>query len=102
MASSSEFNIDYAKLEGFGGAGDSPSASGSPAPGPRMPSPTLDSTLLAAPTISPKHGGPRAPVFASPLEGDKDCIDVAHDDTPLRYRTIDDILGDQAVMPGSV
>jgi hypothetical protein len=36
------------------------------------------------------------------LEGDKDRIDVAHDDPPLYYRTVDDILGDQAVMPGSV
>jgi hypothetical protein len=36
------------------------------------------------------------------LEGDEDCIDAMHDDTPLRYRTVDDILDDQAVMPGSV
>jgi hypothetical protein len=33
------------------------------------------------------------------LEGDEDRINAAHDDTPLRYRTVDDILGDQAVMP---
>jgi hypothetical protein len=36
------------------------------------------------------------------LEGDQDRIDTTHDDTPLRYRTVDDILGDQAVMLGSV
>jgi hypothetical protein len=41
-------------------------------------------------------------MFASPLEGDKDCIDAAHDDTLLCYRTVDDILSDQAVMLGSV
>jgi hypothetical protein len=36
------------------------------------------------------------------LEGDEDRIDVAHNDTLLCYHTIDDILGDQAMMPGSV
>jgi hypothetical protein len=61
-----------------------------------------DSTPLAAPTTSLKHDGSLAPVIASPLEGDDGRINAAHDDTPLRYCTIDDILGDQAVMPGSV
>jgi hypothetical protein len=102
MVSSSEFTIDYAELEGFGGAGDSPSTSGSPTPAPRTPSPSPDSTLPAAPTTSPEHGGSDAPIFTSPLEGDEDCIDAAHDDTPLHYCTVDDILDDQAVMPGSV
>jgi hypothetical protein len=36
------------------------------------------------------------------LEGDEDRIDNAHDDTPLRYRTVDDILDNQAVTSGSV
>jgi hypothetical protein len=36
------------------------------------------------------------------LEGDEDRIDATHDDTSLRYLTIDDILSDQAMMPGSV
>jgi hypothetical protein len=101
-ASSSEFTVDYAELEGFGGVGDSPLISGSPAPTPRTPSPVPDSTSPAAPTTSPEHGGLHAPVFTSPLEGDEDRINAAQDDTPLRYRTVDDILGDQAVMPGSV
>jgi hypothetical protein len=99
---SSEFTVDYAELEGFGGAGNSPSASGSPAPAPRTPSPAPDSTPPASPTTSLEHSGSRTLVFASPLEGDEDRIDTAHDDTPLRYRTVNDILGDQAMMPGSV
>jgi hypothetical protein len=100
--SSIEFTVDYAELEGSRGVGDSPSASSSPASAPKMPSPSPDSTPLAAPTTSLEHGGSRAPVFASSLEGDKDHIDVVHNDTLLRYRTVDDILGDQTVMPGSV
>jgi hypothetical protein len=36
------------------------------------------------------------------LEGDEDLIDATHDDMPLCYRTVDDILSNQAVMPGSV
>jgi hypothetical protein len=104
-ASSSKFTIDYVELEGFEGADDSPSASGSPASAPSTPSLVPNSTLPAAPTTSSEHGGLRAPIFASPLEGDEDRIDTAHDDTPLRYRidtTHDDILGDQAVISGSV
>jgi hypothetical protein len=88
MASSSMFTVDYTEFEGFGGAGDSPSASGSPAPAPMTPSPTLDSTPPVAPTTSLKHGGSCTPVFAPPLEGDEDRIDVAYDNTLLRYRTI--------------
>jgi hypothetical protein len=37
--------------------------------------------------------------FATPLSDDKDCIDAYHDDEPLRYRTLDNILGDQPI-PG--
>jgi hypothetical protein len=57
MALSSEFTVDYTELERFGGAGDSPSTSGSPAPALRMPSPSLDSTPPAAPTTALEHGG---------------------------------------------
>jgi hypothetical protein len=93
-ASLSKFTVDYAELEGFGGVGDSPSVSGSPAPAPRMPSPAPDSTLPAAPIAYLEHDGSCAPVFASPLEGDEDRINASHDDTPLRYHTVDDILSD--------
>jgi hypothetical protein len=101
-ASSSEFTIDYTELEGFGGAGDSPSTSGAATPAPRMPSSSPDSTLSAASTTALEHGGSHTPIFASPLEGDEDRIDAAHNDALLRYRTIDDILSDHAVMLGSV
>jgi hypothetical protein len=102
MVLSSEFIVYHGELEGFRGAGDSASLSGSPAPTPRTHSPVPDSTPPVAPTSSSEDGGSHAPVFASPLEGDEDRIDVVHDDTLLCYRTIDDIFGDQAVMPGSV
>jgi hypothetical protein len=91
---SSEFTINYAELEGFRGADDSPSASGSPAPSPRTPSPVPNSNLPIALTTSLEHSGSHAPIFASPVEGDEDHIDAAHDDTPLRYHIVDNILGD--------
>jgi hypothetical protein len=37
--------------------------------------------------------------FATPLSHDEERIDAYHDGEPLRYRTIEDILGDQPV-PG--
>jgi len=35
--------------------------------------------------------------FATPLSGDEDRVDVYHDDEPLRYHTMDNILGNQPV-----
>ena len=37
--------------------------------------------------------------FATPLSDDEDHVDAYHDNEPLRYRTLDNILGDQPV-PG--
>ena len=37
--------------------------------------------------------------FATPLSDDEDRVDAYHDDEPLRYRTLDNIFGDQPV-PG--
>ena len=37
--------------------------------------------------------------FATPLPDDEDRVDAYHDDEPLRYRTLDNIFGDQPV-PG--
>ena len=39
--------------------------------------------------------------FATPLPHDKECIDAYHDGEPLRYRTMEDLLGDQPT-PGLV
>jgi hypothetical protein len=35
--------------------------------------------------------------FATPLSHDEECIDACYDGEPLRYRTMEDILGDQPV-----
>jgi hypothetical protein len=35
--------------------------------------------------------------FATPLSHDEERIDTCYDDKPLRYRTMDDLLGDQPV-----
>jgi len=47
------------------------------------------------PAATPASNRRRAATFATPLDNDKDYLDAVHDDTPLRYRTMDDILGDQ-------
>jgi hypothetical protein len=39
--------------------------------------------------------------FATPLSHDEEHIDACYDGEPLRYRTMEDILGDQPV-PGLV
>jgi hypothetical protein len=35
--------------------------------------------------------------FATPLSNDEDCIDAYHGGEPLRYRTVDGLLGKQPV-----
>jgi hypothetical protein len=32
---------------------------------------------------------------AMPLEDDEDCLDAYHDDEPLCYRTVTNIIGDE-------
>jgi hypothetical protein len=39
--------------------------------------------------------------FATLLSHDEECIDAYHDGEPLRYRTMENLLGDQSV-PGLV
>jgi len=39
--------------------------------------------------------------FATPLSHDEECIDAYHDGEPLRYRMMEDLLGDQPT-PGQV
>jgi hypothetical protein len=36
--------------------------------------------------------------LATPLSNDEDRIDAYHDGEPLRYRTVDNIPGDQPVV----
>jgi hypothetical protein len=40
--------------------------------------------------------------LATPLSNDEDRVDAYHDDEPLRYRTLDNILGDQPVLDMAV
>jgi hypothetical protein len=35
--------------------------------------------------------------FATPFSDDEECIDAYHDGEPLRYRTMENLLGDQLV-----
>ncbi|RLN40738.1 hypothetical protein C2845_PM01G40940 [Panicum miliaceum] len=62
----------------------SPTPSMSPSPPPLTPAPTTP---------------PAAPEFVSPLANDDERVDASHEDTPLRYRVIDNVIGD-ALVPG--
>ena len=66
------------------------------------PPATPRAPALAPHSLAPAPASPRlAPValacqrsveFATPLFGDEDRVDVYHDDEPLRYRTMDNIV----------
>lgn len=114
-----DFVIDYVHFEGPGGASSSSSPS-SPSPAPGSPSAPASTPPPAPPACPPPPPvPPRSPTpaptppgsapaasarqrtveFATPLSNDEDRVDAYHDDEPLRYRTVDNILGDQPV-PG--
>ena len=40
------------------------------------------------------------PEFVTPLSDDDDRLDAEHDDTPIRYRTYDNLLWDDEPVPG--
>ncbi|KAF0912150.1 hypothetical protein E2562_013040 [Oryza meyeriana var. granulata] len=38
--------------------------------------------------------------FVSPPSHDEERLDAAHSDTPVRYRTVDNLIGEDALGPG--
>jgi len=108
-----EFAVEHAWEEGIEGARTptpvSPISSPSPVPSaPHSPSPapgeqgspgTEDSTPLFQEETTPAAPIPTpAPEIehATPLEDDEGRLDASYDDEPLRYRTMENILGDDS------
>ncbi|KAK3121549.1 hypothetical protein QOZ80_8BG0656020 [Eleusine coracana subsp. coracana] len=70
----------------------------SPPPAAQMPSPAPATPALPAPHAA--VDAPVPPIFVTPPSNDEDRLDAYHDDTPVRYRTVDDLLGDTEPPPG--
>uniref|UniRef100_A0ACD5Z1Q6 Uncharacterized protein n=1 Tax=Avena sativa TaxID=4498 RepID=A0ACD5Z1Q6_AVESA len=120
-----DFIVEHIHFEGAGGVGSSsspsmptsaPESSSTPA-APRSPTTT---SVATSPSSTPAQPAtPRTPAptatstpppahaehipveFASPLPHDEERIDAYYDGEPLRYRTMETLLGDQPV-PGLV
>jgi hypothetical protein len=75
----------------------------SPPPPQSVPpcTPAASATPPGTSTPAPAHVEPSPVEFAAPLSHDEERIDACYDGEPLRYRTMEDILGDQPV-PGLV
>jgi hypothetical protein len=122
------FIVEYVHFEGAGGVGSSllpsmstpvpeplpTSALHCPAmtsavtmysPPPPQPVPPCTPAATATPpgtsTPAPAHVEPSPVEFAAPLSHDEERINACYDGEPLRYRTMEDLLGDQPV-PGLV
>jgi hypothetical protein len=125
---SDNFTIEYVHFEGAGGVGSSlppsmsttvpespptsalrcpakTSAATMSSPPPPQPVPPCTPAASATPpgtsTPAPAHVEPSPVEFATPLSHDEERIDACYDGEPLRYRMMEDILGDQPV-PGLV
>jgi hypothetical protein len=124
---SDNFTVEYVHFEGARGVGSSlpPSMStpvpespptsalrcpattsaatmSSPPPQPLPPcTPAVSATPPVMSILAPAHVEPSPVEFATLLSHDEERIDACYDDEPLRYRTMEDILGDQPV-PGLV
>lgn len=119
-----DFTVEYVHFEGAGGVGSSsspsaPTPSPEPLPTPATVTPAATSSpppppqpatpLSPAPTATPPGTSTPAPAhvehnpveFATPLPHDEERVDAYHDGEPLRYRTMEDLIGD-APMPGLV
>jgi len=77
----------------------------SPAGASTLPFPA--STSRASPSSAPAHSpAPKTPVaaelvpaeLATPLEDDEERLDAFYGDEPLRYRTVDNILGEESIL----
>jgi hypothetical protein len=120
------FTVEYVHFKGAGGVGSSlPPSMFTPVPEPpptsaphspamtsattgcSPPPPQLVTPCTPASTATPPGTSTPTPArvehnpveFATPLSHDKKHISAYHDGEPLRYRTMEDILGDQPV-PG--
>mgnify|MGYP002413840545 FL=1 len=112
-----DFIVEYAHFKEAGGASSSSS------PGTSTPAPKTTSTPAPATPTTPQPATPHTPApavatpgssssapahaehnpmkFASPLTHDEERVDAWYGGEPLRYRTMDNVLGDQPV-PGLV
>jgi hypothetical protein len=122
------FTVEYVHFKGAGRVGSSlPPSMSTPVPEPPPTSAPRSPAMTSAATRSlpppPQSATPCTPAsmatpsgmstptparvenslveFATPLSHDEECIDAYHDDEPLRYRTMEDLLGGQTV-PGLV
>jgi hypothetical protein len=119
------FTVEYVHFEGAGGVGSTlPPGMSTPVPEPpptsalRCPVTTSPATRSSPPPPQPEPPctpaamatppGTSTPTparvensveFATPLSHDEERIDAYHDDEPLRYRTMENLLSDQPV-PG--
>jgi hypothetical protein len=119
------FTVEYVHFEGAGGVGSSlPPGMSTPVPEPppssalhcpatisaamrpSPPPPQLEPPCTPAATATPPGTSTPTPArvensveFATPLPQDEERIDAYHDDEPLRYRTMENLLDDQPV-PG--
>jgi hypothetical protein len=118
------FTIEYVHFEGAGGVGSSlppnmstPVLVPPPTSALRCPATTLDATMSLPPppqpvppctpaatttppgtsTPAPAHVESSLVEFATPLSHNEERIDACYDGEPLRYRTMEDLLGDQSV-----
>jgi hypothetical protein len=118
------FTVEYVHFEGAGGVDSSlpPSMStpvleppptsalrcptttsaammSSPPPPQSVPpcTPAVSATPSGTSTPAPAHVEPNPVEFAITLSHDEERIDACYDGEPLRYRTMEDILGDQPV-----
>jgi hypothetical protein len=119
------FTVEYIHFEGAGGVGNSlPPSMSTPVPKPpptsalRCPVTTSAATMSSPPpshsvppcipavaatppgtsTLAPAHIEPSPVEFATPLSHDEERIDVCYDGELLRYRMMEDLLGDQSVL----
>jgi hypothetical protein len=113
------FTVEYVHFEGAGGVGNSlPPSMSTPVPEPpptstlRCPATTSAATISSPPqpvppctpaasanspgtsTPAPAHVELSPVEFATPLSHDEERIDACYGGEPLRYRTMEDILGD--------
>jgi hypothetical protein len=118
------FTVEYVHFEGAGGVGNSlPPNMSTPVPEPpptsalRCPATTSVAMMSSPPppqlvrpctpsatvtppstsTLAPAHVEPSPVEFATPLSHDEERIDACYDGEPLRYRMMEDLLGNQLV-----
>ena len=100
--SSSNFDVEYISRPAMRAPSHAHSSGEDRSASARHGSQGMSANTPPSPPSTPAASAatPATPEFVTPLADDEDRLDAAHSDTPVRYRKVEDLIGEEEPVPG--